>query len=377
MDLDMDQDRFGPNIWLVDEMYRRYLENPKAVGESWRDFFEDYRPARRAPEAKASTPQSPAEAKAPAGGDVPSATPISPETATQVPEDAVPLRGVAARIAENMERSLGVPTATSVREIPAKLIEENRRLINRCLSVRRGGKVSFTHLIGWAILKGLQARPNMKSSYVEIDGTPHVVQHKHVNFGLAVDVERKTGERVLLVPNIKGADELDFDDFFAAYEELIRKVRSNELAPEDFSGTTVTLTNPGTVGTSLSVPRLMESQGLIVGTGAIGYPPEYEASDPRQLARLGVSKTITITSTYDHRVIQGAESGQFLSYVHELLLGAERFYDEIFASLKVPYEPVRWSSDRAAIPGDDMDLEKQSRVIQLINMYRVRGHLLA
>ena len=366
--MEIDSEEFGPNIWLVDEMYRRYVENPQAVGESWREFFADYKPAHNA--SQQSAPPAPAEAK-PAEAQAPAAEP------SEAPDDAVPLRGIAARIAENMEASLGVPTATSVRTIPAKLLEENRRLINRCLRSHRGGKVSFTHLIGWAILKALEARPNMKSSYLEVDGKPHVVHHKHVNFGLAVDVEKKDGSRVLYVPNIKKADELDFAGFFSAYEELIRKVKTNELAPEDFAGTTVTLTNPGTVGTNLSVPRLMENQGLIVGTGAIAYPPEYQASDPRQLARLGVSKTITVTSTYDHRVIQGAESGQFLAYVQELLLGAERFYDELFASLKIPYEPVRWSSDRAAMPGEDTDLEKQSRVIQLINMYRVRGHLLA
>ena len=369
--MDINREEFGPNIWLVDEMYRRYLDNPQAVGESWREFFADYKPARGGTDTRVATRPSGNGAGTAAQSTAPA--PIPEET----PEDAIPLRGIAARIAENMEASLGVPTATSVRTIPAKLLEENRRVINRVLQAHRGGKVSFTHLIGWAILKGLEARPGMKASYTEVNGAPHVVQHKHVNFGLAVDVEKKDGTRVLYVPNIKHADELDFAGFFAAYEDLIRKVRSNELTPEDFAGTTMTLTNPGTVGTNLSVPRLMENQGLIVGTGAIAFPPEYQASDPRALARLGVSKTITITSTYDHRVIQGAESGQFLAYVQELLLGADRFYDEIFASLKIPYEPVRWSSDRAAMPGEDTDLEKQSRVIQLINMYRVRGHLLA
>jgi 2-oxoglutarate dehydrogenase E1 component len=249
-------------------------------------------------------------------------------------------------------------------------------VINRYLAGTRGGKVSFTHLIGYAVLRALEARPAMKVAYAEVDGAPHVVQPKHVNFGLAVDLER-SGGRILVVPNIKNAEELDFAGFFSAYEELIRRTRANELKPDDFAGTTVTLTNPGTVGTSMSVPRLMPRQGLIVGTGAISYPPEYEAADPRVLARLGVSKLITITSTYDHRVIQGAESGEFLAYVHRLLLGEERFYDEIFASLRVPYEPLRWSRDRAHLDGVEFELDKQSKVIRLINMYRVRGHLLA
>ncbi len=356
---EIEPDSFGPNIWVVDEMFRRYQENPKAVSEPWQEFFEDYSPAGAAKPKPAAA-----------------SSPTPPPPPEQTPDDATPLRGVAARIAENMEASLEVPTATSVRTIPAKLLEENRRIINRYLA-ERGGKVSFTHLIGWAVLKGLEAHPAMKSSYTEIGGKPHAVNHKAVTFGLAIDVERSEGTRVLLVPNIKDANHLDFAGFWSAYEDVVRMVRSNKLSPEDFAGTTVTLTNPGTVGTRASVPRLMPGQGLIVGVGAIAYPSEYEASDPRSLAQLGVSKTLTITSTYDHRVIQGAESGQFLADVHDLLLGSDRFYDEIFASLTVPYEPVRWSRDHSALDGIDSELEKQSRVIRLINMYRVRGHLLA
>ena len=379
-------DAFGPNVWLVDEMYRRYQENPTAVGESWREFFEDYTPGRVKRPAQPSDGDrgDGAAAKQDVGTPKPASAPTpekhertrEPAERREVPEDATPLKGVAARIAENMQASLGVPTATSVRTIPAKLLEENRRVINRHLSQRDGGKVSFTHIIGWAVLKSLDARPAMKASYEEIDGAPHILHHKRVNFGLAVDVER-SGARILLVPNIKDADALDFAGFFSAYEEVIRKVRSNDLSPEDFSGTTVTLTNPGTVGTSQSVPRLMPNQGVIVGVGAIGYPVEYEAADPKMLARIGVSKVITITSTYDHRVIQGAESGEFLSNVHDLLLGADNFYDEIFFSLGIPYQPVRWSPDRAPADNTDDYLEKQSRVIQLVNMYRVRGHRLA
>ncbi|HEX2050088.1 MAG TPA: multifunctional oxoglutarate decarboxylase/oxoglutarate dehydrogenase thiamine pyrophosphate-binding subunit/dihydrolipoyllysine-residue succinyltransferase subunit [Actinomycetota bacterium] len=380
MDKDIAREAFGPNIWLVDEMYRRYQDNPKAVGEAWRDFFEDYRPAhdgaRERGDGDAAAPERGGAAPADAQPTAPRRAPAPARPAAEAPEDAAPLRGVAARIAENMETSLGVPTATSVRTLPAKLLEENRRIVNRYLAGRRGGKVSFTHVVGWAVLKALEARPGMRASYAEVDGVPHVVHHKHVNFGLAVDVER-SGGRVLLVPNIKHADGLDFSEFFGCYEDLIRKVRSNELTLEDFDGTTVTLTNPGTVGTRMSVPRLMAGQGVIVGVGAIGFPTEYEASDPRLLARMGVSKVITLTSTYDHRVIQGAESGEFLARVHDLLLGADRFYDEIFASLRIPYEPVRWSRDHAPADGLDVDLEKQSRVIQLVNMYRVRGHLLA
>jgi len=367
------QEAFGPNIWLVDEMYRQYQESPQSVGESWREFFEDYQPQRGGQpngERTATRDTRPPAPERPAA----KTEPKFPEQ--EVPEDAAPLRGIAAKIAENMEASLGVPTATSVRTIPAKLLEENRRTINRYLAAKKGGKVSFTHIIGWAILKALEARPAMKASFAEVNGKPHVIVPKHVNFGLAVDLERG-GQRVLIVPNIKEADDLDFAGFWHGYEELIHKVKTNTLAPDDYSGTTITLTNPGTVGTTQSVPRLIKGQGLIVGTGAIAYPSEYEASDPKMLAQVGVSKLITVTSTYDHRVIQGAESGQFLAMIHDLLQGANRFYDEIFASLQIPYEPVRWSRDFAAFEDVDATLEKQSRVIRLINMYRVRGHLLA
>jgi 2-oxoglutarate decarboxylase len=384
LDNRIEPEAFGPNSWLVDEMYQQYQENPHSVGESWRDFFEGYKPAKpqRSGRNGAEGERHPGPTPAPVTPATPVAeeAPASPQPQAgpdNVPEGAVALRGVAAKIAENMESSLAVPTATSVRTIPAKLLEENRRIINRYLAAKQGGKVSFTHMIGYAILRALEARPGMKASFAEIDGKPHLIQNKHVNFGLAVDMARSDGTRVLYVPNIKDAEELDFSEFWGAYEDLIHKVRGNKLAPEDFTGTTVTLTNPGTVGTALSVPRLMQNQGLIVGTGAIQYPPEYEASDPRSLAQIGVSKVITITSTYDHRVIQGAESGEFLNYIHQLMLGTDRFYDEIFASLKIPYEPVRWSRDVSPVDNLDVALEKQSRVMQLINMYRVRGHLLA
>jgi multifunctional 2-oxoglutarate metabolism enzyme len=379
------KERFGPNYWLVDEMYRRYQEDPRSVGESWQEFFADYRPprrdgARRPRQEPAAGPISAdgTEKPAPAAEKpAPLAASVAPDDLVDLPEGASPLRGVAARIAANMEASLGVPTATSVRTVPGKLLEENRRVINRYLAGHVGGKVSFTHIIGFAILRALEARPAMKASYVEREGKPYVVQHKHVNFGLAVDMERDDGSRTLYVPNIKEADELEFSGFWDAYEDLIRKVRDNKLTTEDFTDTTVTLTNPGTVGTRLSVPRLMPMQGVIVGTGALDYPPEYEAADPRSLARLGVGKVLTITSTYDHRVIQGAESGEFLAQIHRLLLGEDRFYDEIFSSLRIPYEPVRWSRDLSAGGDLDAELDKQARVSHLVNMYRVRGHLLA
>src|SRR6185503_20936500 len=160
----------------------------------------------------------------------------------------------------------------------------------------------------------------MNSSFGVVDGKPSVVRHEHVNLGLAIDLEKSDGSRTLIVPNVKQADTLDFASFHAAYEDLVRRARNNQLTPDDLSGTTVSITNPGTIGTMHSVPRLMPGQGVIVGVGAIIYPPEYHGADPHTIAYIGVSKVVTLTSTYDHRVIQGAESGEFLGAIHDLLL---------------------------------------------------------
>jgi 2-oxoglutarate decarboxylase len=361
---DIDPSALGPNMWLVDEMYRRYREDPDAVDEKWREFFEDFQPTL------GETPSLPAEPEAVV------AAVREARVAPPIPEGAERLRFGAERIAKNMEASLEVPTATSVRFVPAKLLEENRRVINRFLSANRGGgKVSFTHLVGWAVVRALESVPSMKASFREVEGEPYVVRAERVNLGLAVDVQKEGGARTLLVPNIKGANQLDFAGFWAAYEDVIRKVRANKLAPDDFSATTVTLSNPGTIGTQLSVPRLMPGQGLIVATGRIDYPTEYQGADPATLARLGVGKVIGVTSTYDHRVIQGAESGLFLAKIEGLLLGQDGFYEAVFGSLHIPYQPVRWSSDRGA--GREAGREKQANVLRLVNMFRVRGHLLA
>ena len=277
-----------------------------------------------------------------------------------------------------MEASLAVPTATSFREVPAKLLEVNRRVINGYLGRTRGGKVSFTHIIGYAVVRAIaDTMPVLNSSYVGDDGTPKVVHHPHIGLGIAVDLEKSDGSRSLVVPNIKDADTLDFRGFWGAYEDLIRKVRSNKLTPDDFAGVTVSLTNPGTLGTVQSVPRLMPGQGVIVGVGALEYPAAYQGADPSALAELGVSKVMTVSSTYDHRIIQGAESGLFLKRVHELLLGADHFYDTIFRSLGVPYEAVQWRRDVNPVDHETANLEKQMRVMTVINYYRVRGHLIA
>ncbi len=374
-----DRSDFGPNEWLIDEMYRRFREDPASVSEAWREFLEDYHPAGAEPGPSAGPTRAEREPQAqppPASEGPPSA---EREKTPPAGEDVVPLRGAAAVIAERMEESLGVPTATSVRTVPARLLEVNRNIVNRHIARKRGrGKVSFTHLIGWAVVKALQAMPAMNVTYrVGDGGVPEAVRHEHVNLGLAVDVKRKDGSRTLLVPTIKAADPMDFAGFFAAYEELIRKVNGGKLSPDDFAGTTVTITNPGTVGTVQSVPRLMPGQACIVGVGAIRHPAEWEGADPETLAEIGVGKVVTLTSTYDHRVIQGAQSGEFLGRIHDFLLGEDDFYDEVFRSLGVPYEPVRWRRD-VNPAGDSLEArEKEARVLPLVNMYRVRGHLIA
>jgi 2-oxoglutarate decarboxylase len=345
-------------------MYDRFLADPNDVSQSWREFFADYQ-----------------RSTVPTVASAPVVSPASSEQLVEVFDDeATPLRGAAARIVSNMNASLSVPTATSVRTVAARLLEVNRTALNETLARSSGAKVSFTHFIAYAIVKGLVAIPSMNSSFVEaVDkkGTPGVKHHEHVGLGLAVDVQRPDGSRNLLVPVIRDADTLDFRGFLLAYEDLVRKVHSASFGADDFVGATVSLTNPGTLGTVQSVPRLMTGQGAIFGVGALGWPAGFEAADPRALAELGVGKVMTLTSTYDHRIIQGAESGLFLKYVAECLTGGHDFYDEVFASLGVAYEPARWSKDHnpAAAEGDHERILKQIRVQELINMYRVRGHL--
>ncbi|HYX44534.1 MAG TPA: multifunctional oxoglutarate decarboxylase/oxoglutarate dehydrogenase thiamine pyrophosphate-binding subunit/dihydrolipoyllysine-residue succinyltransferase subunit, partial [Acidimicrobiales bacterium] len=422
------------NAWLVDDMYERYRQDPSSVGESWRDFFEGYGASHPtgngADGGTAPSPPNPVSSGVVEDGAVgeswrdffegyggaspgpgngaatPAATPTAdpdgrsegpravegdgrpggprgagpPETATAPAGDGgEPLRGAAARLAANMEASLAVPTATSTRVVPARLLEVNRKVINGYLARTGGGKVSVTHLVGWAVVKATEAVSALRQTFATgDDGRPRVVRHPHVGLGLAVDVERADGSRTLLVPCIRDADTLDFRSFQAAYEELIRKVRTGRATPDDFVGATMTLTNPGTLGTVHSVPRLMPGQAAIVGVGAMDYPAEFQGADPRLLGQLGISKVLTLTNTYDHRVIQGAESGLFLKRVHELLLGADDFYRDVFASVGVPYEPVKWRRDENPVDDqNDVARAKQVHVQALINMYRVRGHLIA
>ncbi len=389
---------FGSNSWLVEEMYEKYRADPDSVGEAWREFFADYKSAApAAPAADAAPVEEPVVAPEPKPPSEPATrtteTPRTPgvASASEQPdsrrgpqaepttEQGDPLRGPAAAIATNMSRSLAVPTATSFRDVPAKLLEVNRKVINGYRSRSGMGKVSFTHLIGFAVVRAVaDAVPVMRNAYAEgSDGKPRLVRNETVNLGIAVDVDKGDGTRSLVVPVIRDADRLDFAGFLSAYEELIRKVRANKLTLEDFQGANVSLTNPGTIGTVQSVPRLMPGQGVIVGVGRIDYPAEYEGADRANLSSLGISKVVTLTSTYDHRIIQGAESGLFLQRVHELLLGEHGFYDDVFTSLDMPYEAVKWRPDVNPIDHEEAMLQKQMQVATLIRVYRVRGHLIA
>ncbi|MEU5048508.1 multifunctional oxoglutarate decarboxylase/oxoglutarate dehydrogenase thiamine pyrophosphate-binding subunit/dihydrolipoyllysine-residue succinyltransferase subunit [Streptomyces sp. NPDC021096] len=412
-------DVFGPNEWLVDEIYQQYLQDPNSVDRAWWDFFADYKPgtagatppqpltgvetpgtpaaptaqpaaapaaaqpsaapaapaapAPAAPKAAPAAPQAPAKpvTKTPAAKPVPAAKPAEPAAGPEL----VTLRGPSAAVAKNMNASLELPTATSVRAVPVKLLFDQRIVINNHLKRARGGKVSFTHLIGYAMVQALKLMPSMNHSFMEKDGKPTLVKPEHVNLGLAIDLVKPNGDRQLVVAAIKKAETLNFFEFWQAYEDIVRRARVGKLTMDDFTGVTASLTNPGGIGTVHSVPRLMPGQGLIIGVGAMDYPAEFQGTSQDALNKMGISKVMTLTSTYDHRVIQGAASGEFLRIMHQLLLGENDFYDEIFQALRIPYEPVRWLKDIDA--SHDDDVTKAARVFELIHSYRVRGHVMA
>ena len=368
---------FGANDWLLEEMYEQYSADPSSVDQTWAEYFKAHgapgteagngavaeasQPQRQqvaepGPDSAAPSVTTSAPASAPAQAspaaqpqdqparrrtptvEKPSPTkevrpsapggrggvPADPPSPTDRPSVAIAepvktaMRGAPARTAKNMEISLAVPTATSVRSLPVKLLIDQRVVINNHLRRARGGKVSYTHLIGYAMVQALKSMPAMNNAYDVIDGKPTLIVPAHVNLGLAIDLPKDDGTRQLLVPSIKSCETLDFAQFWNAYEQVVKKARAGKLAVEDFAGTTITLTNPGTIGTSHSVPRLMQGQGAIIGVGSMEYPPEFQGSDPDRLSDMSVSKIMTLTSTYDHRVIQGAQSGEYLARLHAL-----------------------------------------------------------
>jgi 2-oxoglutarate dehydrogenase E1 component len=382
-------ENFGANATYVEGLLARWQSDPSLVDESWRTYFEelvgpngDQATVTSAPVAavpkEAIKSDGGATAAAPAKEKAKTA---AATTTARVQGEALPIRGPALKIVENMQASLAVPTATSQRRIPVRLLDENRRIINRHFEEAGRRKASYTHLIAYALLRALEEFPQMNDGFDVIDEQAMRVKRAAVNLGIAIDLEKKDGTRSLLVPNIKNANSLSFSEFLKAYDDVVTRARTGKLQVPDFQGTTISLTNPGTIGTVASTPRLMAGQSVIIATGAIEYPAEYQSIAPAILPQLGISKAITISSTYDHRIIQGAESGSFLARVHELLLGNHKFYDQIFADLEIPHAPLRWNVDRNPLflGADQMHEQsiRQARVMELINAYRVRGHLIA
>ena len=408
---------FGANEWMVEEMRAAWSADPSSVSPQWRELFETdpsaglHQPGPASSNGSASsaaggprratiTPQAASSLRrssavqdvtrsdlppAPPSDTAPPTSPYAQRQAAHPAHDqdgdayedrTTRLKGAAARTAKNMDDSLSMPTATSARAVPAKVLIENRSIINTHLARTRGGKVSFTHLIGWAVVESLTEMPSMNVSYgVDEAGKPVLHEPAHVAFGLAIDVPGSDGQRRLLVPSIKQADLMDLSQFVEAYEALVAKARENKLDLDDFRGTTVTLTNPGMIGTLHSVPRLMPGQGLIVGVGAMDYPAAFAGASPDTLARQAIGKVVTLTSTYDHRVIQGAASGEFLRLVERKLLGLDGFWNRAFESLRIPLEPVKWVRDTTYDP--ELETGKPARVAELIHAYRQRGHLAA
>ncbi len=379
---------FGPNSALVEELYDQYQHEPESVPDHWKRYFDEL----EGKPVDVSEPKDlqPAQTAAPiskSNGEETQTKKPAPQKAkkeVKAPKNATleKIKGVAVKIVENMDDSLEVPTATSLRVLPVRMMVEDRAIINHHLLKRNQPKASFTHFIAWAIIQALKEFPNLNSSYLYKDGNHYRVIPDSVNLGVAVDLESRDGSRNLVVPNIKGVDKMNFKEFLHAYAELIDKARNGKLEIDDFAGTTISITNPGTIGTVSSVPRLMQNQGTIIATGAIDYSAEYRAMSPEVLNQLGVSKVMTVTSTYDHRIIQGAESGMFLKKMDDLLTGQEDFYEQIFADLNILYEPLPYGDDNYTGPfsGDSDKIEHDRRVVgvwRLINMYRMRGHVLA
>ncbi len=311
-----------------------------------------------------------------------------PSTAApEAPENAELLRGPAAALVDYMERSRDIPTATSFRTISVTTLDARRRELNTALSAAgQAGKVSFTHLIGYALARAAVEMPEMTAHFARTpDGRPaRVPGGPHL--GLAVDSRRKDGSRFLVVPVIRDAGTRSFRDFRDEYERLIERARNNALSADELQGATFTLTNPGGIGTVASVPRLMPGQGTIIAVGALGYPPEWSGVSESKLRALGAGKVMSMTSTYDHRVIQGAQSGEFLGRIEALLAGADGFYEDVFASLglrapagdtekpSVLEAPEAAGAVAAATP-DRVMLAAMQAATSLIKAHRTHGHL--
>jgi len=386
--------RFGLNASYISDLYQQYLSTPTELRSDWKHFFEDLSSGtlnlnspdgeRKSAAQKKEATEFLQETMA-AGNAIGHEKPVfvrkddNPTLAEN--DEAVLLHSLQGKIVENMEESLEIPTATSVRKVPVVVLDENRRIINQHLSATGDGKAGFTHLLAWALVKALKKYPSLNAFFARMSGKPNKILRGDINVGIAVDLTRKDGSRMLVVPNIKRAQAMNFREFFEAYNQMLNKARQNKLDIADFQNTSVSLTNPGTLGTLMSVARLTKGQGLILASGAIEYATEFQAMPKELLFQLGISKAMTLTNTYDHRIIQGAESGEFLAYITNLLLGEESFYEEIFSDLSMPYRPWAYKTDTNTVSYGSLNTEeliiKQAKVLQMINSYRVRGHLIS
>ena len=379
------------NAGFAQAMYEEFLRDPASVGPEWRRLFESgvvgdagQRDSGTAGQRDGGgAEQREARTQGSHDGDSKSPDPLTRLPAVPPAAGLSPIKGPAAKLVANMNESLTVPTATTFRELPVAVLEAQRLRLNAGLqAARRPEKLSFTHLIAYAIVQATKRQPVMGHTLAVRDGTPHRVQPEGIGLGLAVDVQRKDGSRGLVVPAIKRADTMDFAAFHSAYEGLVEKARSNKLMPDDFAGATMSLTNPGGLGTVASVPRLMAGQGSIIAVGAIGYPAEFSTLSDERLRELGISKVMTVTSTYDHRIIQGAESGAFLGIVDRLLQGEEGFFDLIAESLEL--SPESYQVARAAPglkpsrePAAPEMLYHVAAAMALVKAFRMHGHLAA
>jgi len=358
------------NAAFVQVMYEQYLRDPSSVGEEWRSLFDNGAFADL-PVIATTREEVLRETGSEKRETEPVGAPTAASPVSHVPSPGLtPITGPAARLVQNMTDSLTVPTATSFREITVDVLDARRRELNAQLAAA-GKKISFTHLIGFAIARAARELPVMTHAFQEVEGKPHRFDPHAVNLGLAVDVEKKDGSHALVVPVIRHAEGMDFAAFHATYETLVDKARTNRLLPDDFAGGTITLTNPGTIGTVASVPRLMKGQGSIIATGAI--------------RTIGSAKVMTITSTYDHRIIQGAESGMFLRRLDDLLQGADGFYEAVFESLGLAGKGKRETEDVAAVertlpvsrfPSPD-EVKHVAAAMALVKAIRNFGHLAA
>jgi 2-oxoglutarate dehydrogenase E1 component len=306
--------------------------------------------------------------------------------AVEVPANATRIKGGGAALARYMDESRSIPTATSFRTLAVTTLDARRKQLKEA-----GERVSFTHLIAYAIARaGTDEMPVMAHHFLDSGGVPHRVDDGAVNLGLAVDVEKKDGSRTLMVPVIRDAGRLSFKEFLDAYNALVEKARTNTLTADDLTGGNISLTNPGGIGTIASVPRLMVGQGTIIATGSIAYPPGLGSIG----SMIGAEKVMTMTSTYDHRIIQGAESGRFLQAIEALLQGERGFYETVFQALGAPLPALPpppapaaaaaaatspaapAAAAPAAEPSEEL-LQAVQAATSLLKAHRTHGHLAA